>query len=306
MEAFSEKMMEDAIVSNPEKYINEKGLKLLSRQYRIGSYIFDLLFEDRHGGKLIVELQKGTLDRIHTYKILDYYHEYKEQNPQDFIDVMLIANIIPPERKRRLNDLGIDYKEISVSEILEQFHENSEYELGLSLKVNQKITQEIRSDMKSKKSDLGPSFFMKETKRTLEKELGSDSNWKISGEKCIILKHRPTEKLIDSEFSPQIWVARPSKSGSVRCAFEISDNEEKKDQREKIAEEIRTTNNWPEEIKLSKGSTVVYLPVQLSRLNIADEDMNEIINKKEIDKIIWFTRVLDEKLLQWCEKARKV
>ena len=65
-----EKMMEDAIVSNPEKYIGEKGLKLIARQYRIGKYIFDLLFEDRRGGKLLVELQSGTLDRTHTYKVM--------------------------------------------------------------------------------------------------------------------------------------------------------------------------------------------------------------------------------------------
>ena len=115
MNTFSEKTMEDAIVKNPEKFINEEGLRLLARQYRVGSYIFDLLFEDRHGGKLIVEIQKGTLDRTHTYKILDYYHVYKEENPRDFIDVMVIANIIPPERKRRLNDLGVDYKEVSES-----------------------------------------------------------------------------------------------------------------------------------------------------------------------------------------------
>ena len=107
--------MEDAIVNNPEKFINEKGLRLLARQYRVGSYIFDLLFEDRHGGKLIVEIQKGTLDRTHTYKILDYYHGYKEKKPRDFIDVMVIANIIPPERKRRLTDLGVDFKEVSES-----------------------------------------------------------------------------------------------------------------------------------------------------------------------------------------------
>jgi RecB family endonuclease NucS len=73
--------MENAIISDPEKYIGEKGLKLISRQFRIGKYIFDLLFEDRHGGKLIVELQKGTLDREHTYKILDYYDEYREAYP---------------------------------------------------------------------------------------------------------------------------------------------------------------------------------------------------------------------------------
>ncbi len=67
-----EKDMENAIVADPVKYIGEENLKLIARQYRIGNYIFDLLFEDRHGAKLIVEIQRGTLDRTHTYKILDY------------------------------------------------------------------------------------------------------------------------------------------------------------------------------------------------------------------------------------------
>jgi len=116
----TEKIMEDAICNNPEKYLGEKGLKFISQQFRIGTYIFDLVFEDRHGAKVIVEVQKGTLDRYHTYKILDYYHEYKEQNPQEFIELMVVANSIPKERRKRLSDWGVDCKEIPESEFLEQ------------------------------------------------------------------------------------------------------------------------------------------------------------------------------------------
>jgi hypothetical protein len=108
----SEKDMESSIIATPEKYLGETGLKLLSQQYRIGDYIFDLLFEDRHGAKLIVEIQKGTLDRAHTYKILDYYYEYKENHPIDFIELMVIANKIPDERKKRLLNWGVSFKEI--------------------------------------------------------------------------------------------------------------------------------------------------------------------------------------------------
>jgi RecB family endonuclease NucS len=112
----SERDMEDAIIADPEKFLGEEGLKLISRQYRIGNYIFDLLFGDRHGAKLIVELQKGVLDRNHTYKILDYYHEYKENNPYDFVELMVIANEITKERKKRLSSWGVTCKEIPVSE----------------------------------------------------------------------------------------------------------------------------------------------------------------------------------------------
>ena len=112
----SEAMMEDAIAAKPDTYLGEEGLKLIARQYMIGSYRFDLLFEDRHGAKVIVEIQKGNLDRSHTYKILDYYHEYKEQHPDEYIDLIVVANVISSERKNRLQDLGITYKEIPLKE----------------------------------------------------------------------------------------------------------------------------------------------------------------------------------------------
>ena len=110
-----EKDMEDQIAADPEKFLEELGLKLVASQYSLGSYRFDLLFEDRHGDKLLVEIQKGTLDRVHTYKILDYYYEYKGNNPKEFVDLMVVANRIPRERRQRLADLGIEYLEIPLS-----------------------------------------------------------------------------------------------------------------------------------------------------------------------------------------------
>jgi hypothetical protein len=98
----SEREMEDAVAADPEKYLGEEGLELVARQHHIGGYIFDLLFRDRHGAMLIVELQRGTLDRNHTYKILDYYDEYKERHPDKFVDLMVVANKITRERQRRL------------------------------------------------------------------------------------------------------------------------------------------------------------------------------------------------------------
>jgi hypothetical protein len=94
-------------------------LKLVSRQYSIGNYRFDLLFQDRHNGKVIVEIQRGTLDRSHTYKILDYFDEYKNRNPSTFIDLIIVANKITQERRDRLNSYGISFFEISESVFLE-------------------------------------------------------------------------------------------------------------------------------------------------------------------------------------------
>lgn len=114
-----EKDMEDLIIENPQKYLDEPDLKLISRQYSIGSYRFDLLFEDRHGAKLIVEIQRGTLDRNHTYKIFDYFDEFKTRNPHEFIELMIVANKITRERRNRLKSHGVSFKEIPESIFLE-------------------------------------------------------------------------------------------------------------------------------------------------------------------------------------------
>src|SRR3990172_7537933 len=105
----TESDMEDAIAAEPEKFLGESGLKLVGRQYRVGPYIFDLLFEDRHGAKVIVEIQLGTLDRNHTYKILDYYDEYKIKRPGEFIELTVVANKVTYERRQRLSAIGVNW-----------------------------------------------------------------------------------------------------------------------------------------------------------------------------------------------------
>src|SRR4030042_6190158 len=116
----TEKDMEDAIAQNPKRYLSEDGLELIERQYRIGGYIFDLLFKDRHGAKLIVEIQKGTLDREHTYKILDYYDGFRDKHPKDFIELMVMANKIPDERKKRLRSWGVEFREGPEAEVVSE------------------------------------------------------------------------------------------------------------------------------------------------------------------------------------------
>lgn len=307
MNTFSEKTMEDAIVNNPEKFINEEGLRLLARQYRVGSYIFDLLFEDRHGGKLIVEIQKGTLDRTHTYKILDYYHEYKEENPRDFIDVMVIANIIPPERKRRLNDLGVDYKEVSESifitdqsEISSKISENESVSVVIQNSKSAKMTTKRRY-FESKE----PSTFIKMLREKL-REIVNNNIWEIKGDDSLIVKHKPTINKINNEFDTQIWMERPKKRTNgkpyARCKFEVAGNEGKIDLREEIAVKLREyfmKFALPEGVVKAKGSTVIAMKINLSENPTDGHDMNIVLDKNGILKIIEFYRFLDEKLNEW-------
>ena len=121
-----ETQMEDLIAKEPDLFLQEKGLRLIARQYRIGSYIFDLLFEDRHRGKLIVELQRGVLNRNHCYKIFDYIDEYRNQNPMEFVDLIVVANEITSERKKMLAAKGIKYVEIPETVFIERLEDSSE------------------------------------------------------------------------------------------------------------------------------------------------------------------------------------
>ncbi len=177
MKRFSEKDMEDVIIANSEKYL-EAGLKLVARQYRIGTYIFDLLFEDRHGAKLLVELQKGTLDRNHTYKILDYFDEYKTKFPNEFVELMVIANKIPRERRNRLSSMGISFKEIPESEILDDIQQVS-FNRDEILSKKQAIEQPTHSvenlNNKVSAEEKDSNFQLYETGHSLENILEQSS-----------------------------------------------------------------------------------------------------------------------------------
>ncbi len=108
---FSEKQMAEVIIAHSQELLGEQ-LSLIERNLWIGRYELDLLFGDRHGAKLIVELQRGSLDRYHLYKVLDYYDEYKARHPEEFVEVMVVAYLISPERKERLGKRGINFREI--------------------------------------------------------------------------------------------------------------------------------------------------------------------------------------------------
>jgi len=123
----SEKDMEDQIFNDPERLIGEPGLVQIQRQINLDGYKADILFEDSNGAHLLVELQKGGLDRTHIWKILDYGFRLKKQNGQKQIRLMVIANKISNKQIETLNHLGVEYRELP----------DSEFNTGLDLTVNE-------------------------------------------------------------------------------------------------------------------------------------------------------------------------
>jgi tetratricopeptide (TPR) repeat protein len=122
----SEADMEYLVAKYPEHFI-EKGLTLIGRQICFGQNRLDILFQDRKDAKLIVELQKGTLDRKHLYRMLDYYDDFKRHNPNDEIELLIIANEITLERKEKLYKRDIEFKEIPMSAFISVAKQMNEY-----------------------------------------------------------------------------------------------------------------------------------------------------------------------------------
>lgn len=104
----SESDMEEIIAKHPE--IIEDGLTLLGRQVSVGHLRADLLFRDKFGDTLVVELKKGNIKREHVGQIMEYSGTLYEQRP---VRLMLVGNRVPPSFRRSLEYHGIEWREMT-------------------------------------------------------------------------------------------------------------------------------------------------------------------------------------------------
>lgn len=314
----SEKDMEDQIAADPEHFLGEPDLVLVARQFAIGSYRFDLLFRDRHGGKLIVEIQKGTLDRNHTYKILDYYHELRDREPAEFIDVMIVANQITAERKKRLRDHGIAYREIPES----QFAIGGTVPTAPIVSTGQVVAQgpttpaiagERSANDASREGgfhfrSLGPSAFIESARRAIA-GLKESVRWSLGGKKgsLTVIHSLATQRINSPErrgLVAQMWMDRPSR-GVGKCTFEIAYGPPgQRAFRERIAQSVRghlASLDLPSGTSLSGGSTVVRCKLGLPSIQSISDDTPENAARYtgEIDRVVEFFRHLDAALPVW-------
>lgn len=110
-----EKDIENLIATYPEEFFPGEDFKLIGQQYIIEGKKIDILFEDKFGRKVIVEIKRGILTREAAGQIAEYYGLLKEKEKNNFVELILCANVIPKERKLFLESIGISCKEISVS-----------------------------------------------------------------------------------------------------------------------------------------------------------------------------------------------
>jgi hypothetical protein len=122
-----EKDLEDILVKYPG--LIEDGLELLGRQVSVFGRRMDLLFKDRLGRKLIVELKYGPIKDEHIGQLLSY--EGMLLSAEDpLIRVMLIGTRVPPNIARTLDHHGIAWKEITYFALKEFINKNHDAQFG--------------------------------------------------------------------------------------------------------------------------------------------------------------------------------
>ena len=110
-----EKDLENLIAQHPDEFFPNSGFTLIGQQVKLGKCYADIIFEDRHKRKIIVEVKRGILSRDASGQVMEYYGLLKRQSPDSIVELILCANIIPPERKTFLETVGIECKELGIN-----------------------------------------------------------------------------------------------------------------------------------------------------------------------------------------------
>lgn len=107
-----ERTFEDIICKYPD--LIEDKLSLKGRQVVVKGKRVDVLFEDRHGQKLIVEIKKGTVRRDDVAQLLDYEGYFVSPDDPN-VRVMLVGNRVPENLRRSLDHHGFEWRELTTT-----------------------------------------------------------------------------------------------------------------------------------------------------------------------------------------------
>jgi hypothetical protein len=120
-----EREMQELIWEHPERFFNEplKQFAWEAASSEVGRA--DLVFEDRHGRLLIVEVKRGKLPRGAIDQLHDYFGMMKQKYPAKAVEMMVIAWVIPVERR-----LACEHYDIECREFGEKFFREIAAEFG--------------------------------------------------------------------------------------------------------------------------------------------------------------------------------
>lgn len=103
--------MERLVRDHPEELLGEK-LRLVSQQETFRSGITNLIFEDAQGDVVVVELKRGVLQREHVAQVIDYLEDVETRYKGRNVELMVVANVIPSQRRAKLERLGVTFCEV--------------------------------------------------------------------------------------------------------------------------------------------------------------------------------------------------
>ena len=132
-----EKDLENLIAQHPDIIFPNAGFRLVGQQIKLGKCRADIIFEDKHNRKIIVEVKRGILSRDASGQVMEYYGLLKTESPDSIVELVLCANIIPPERKKFLETIGIECKELGIN-YLNQLADQVNYQFINSRQTEQK------------------------------------------------------------------------------------------------------------------------------------------------------------------------
>lgn len=121
----SEKQFEDILCRYPE--LIEDGLTHCRRQVTVYNRRMDILFEDRFGSTLIVELKRGAIKDTHVGQIMAYEGLILSADDPT-IRVMLIGTRVPPNIRKSLDHHGIAWREISYTRLKDYVQSKNDME----------------------------------------------------------------------------------------------------------------------------------------------------------------------------------
>ena len=107
-----EREMQELLWLYPERFLNEP-LKQVAWEPPSAVGRADLVFEDRHGRLLVIEVKHGKLPRGAIDQLLDYFGMMKQRFPDKPVELMVVANAIPAERRLTCESRDIECREIS-------------------------------------------------------------------------------------------------------------------------------------------------------------------------------------------------
>lgn len=114
-----EKDIENLIAKYPDEFFPTSGFQLVGQQIRLGRCFADIIFKDKFDRNVIVEVKRGIFSRDASGQVMEYYGLLKNEEPDSIIELILCANIIPAERKKFLETIGIECKELGINRLNE-------------------------------------------------------------------------------------------------------------------------------------------------------------------------------------------